>query len=717
MFAPVVTGRRSKKDAGLEWDVVVPARRTLTGKRITRKDVRRVTRRHERKRKRKGKNHAPCSSNPENTNREKNAAVTRDGEGQENEPTVSPAATATLHKDTCDKALPDGFCVKPPGRRRAKARKRLARRVSRAGTDTHTDNTGGDTGGNTMGTLLVNKLGREKKKKRDDQHAQMHAGKPKRKRRIKAVRPRSKNKSNIAQAMTGKKNRKRKCGKDDATPARKTNLKDLNVPQGPHEHTRVELETFTKQRLSELRQEQLEVGALHCRITEMEAEAAGMTARHLIHQRRELQKQIEEMRDRAHKIESGDEINDFCRDAARFFYTFDRLQQEEKDVVQEKKEREEKEEREKEGGTEKEVAGSDSRESNDAEMENSEYMSLDDEGLAQRDAIVFDDVSFDGDGKHDSKERKAENGKEAEEDTDILRPEGTVITEEERITREQVPALVMPDHIQDMIQERQRQVAKPDLRVMTRGRGSSTVCADSFLEKFGSVHKPLCTLSDEQCSMCGTGQLVLDVVADVLVCENCRHEQTSNQSSDRNVGYNNAKSMHYSACRYRRITHFVAHLDRLCGCVGSSKLTPKLLSKVMQWLRSHNVERVKISDVEDALKDMGYNKLTNHKVVITARITGIKPPRFTPDERYQMIEMFLASEPAFAFLRRTGQLEGRLNYLNYTYTMYKFVEVMSWGHRFLKYFRLLRGKENLAKQDRYWRKVCKIVGLPFIRSV
>jgi hypothetical protein len=681
--------RRSKKDAGPGWEVVVPARRTLTGKRITRKDIRRVTRK-QRRRLGASSSSSSRSSNQANKKGEKNTTNAHDQKQSSTDQKQS-------RTEPCENS--DRHRVKPPpGRRRAKVRKRVVlARVPRVPCAPKADN--------AMGGSESDKVGHVKKdKKHDRKHT--HGEKRNHERRIKAVRPRSKNKnkSDISHAMTGKKSQRRKSEKDSSTTPvqKKGESNDLNIPQGPHEHTRVELETFTKQRLSELRQQQLEVGAMHCRIVELETEAAGMTARHLIHQRRELQKQIEEMRDKAHKIESGDEINDFCRDAARFFYTFDRLKHDEKNVAQ---------------GTTKDECALKRDEEDDVEEGTLDYLHLDEEGLAQSDVI-----NFDGDGKNDEKvcqkrETVGEEKEEEEEDTDILRPEGTLITADEQITREQVPALVMPNHIQDMIRERQRQVTKPDLRVMTRGRGSSTVCADSFLAKFGSVHKPLCTLSDEQCSMCGTGQLVLDVIADVLVCENCRHEQTSSQSSDRNVGYNNAKSIHYSACRYRRITHFVAHLDRFCGCVGSSKLTPKLLSKVMQWMRTHNVKRVKVSNVEDALKDMGFNKLTNHKVVITARITGIKPPRFAPDERYQMIEMFLASEHAFAFLRRTGQLEGRLNYLNYTYTMYKFVEIMSWGHRFLKYFRLLRGKENLAKQDRYWRKVCKIVGLPFIRSV
>ena len=289
-------------------------------------------------------------------------------------------------------------------------------------------------------------------------------------------------------------------------------------------------------------------------------------------------------------------------------------------------------------------------------------------------------------------------------------------TREECVTRDQVPVLVMPDCIQDMAQQRQRQVTKPVVRVLAHGKTSPSSVTDTFLEKHGTVPKPLCTISDEVCSACSTGHLVLDAVTDMLVCEHCRNEQECTQASDRGAGYGGAQAPHYSACRYNRISHYSTHLDRACGCVGSDKITPQLLTRVMQRLKDSGVQHVNVGHVERALKDLDLSKLCSHKVVITARITGIPPPAFSPPERCMLLEMFIHINAAFIKLRRANQLEGRLNYLSYPYTIYKCVEMLTWGQKYLLYFNLLRCDDNLAKQDRCWEKICAEVNLPFIRS-
>ena len=292
---------------------------------------------------------------------------------------------------------------------------------------------------------------------------------------------------------------------------------------------------------------------------------------------------------------------------------------------------------------------------------------------------------------------------------------GEVLSMEESVTRDQVPVLVMADSIDDMAQQRQREVTKPVVRVLTHGRASMSTVVDVFLEKHGTVPKPLCTISDETCSVCSTGRLVLDVTTDMLVCEHCRNEQECTQASDRSAGYSGAQAMHYSACRYNRQTHYATHLDRACGCVGSDKITPKLLNRVMQRMLDDGVTQVNVRHVERALKALDLSKLCSHKVVITARITGIPPPAFSPPERCMLLEMFIHINAAFIKLRRANQLEGRLNYLSYPYTIFKCVEMLTWGQKYLLYFNVLRCEDNRAKQDRCWEKICTEVGLPFIR--
>ena len=658
MFRPIELPRRGrrKKDKRA---TVIPARRTLNGKRISSKDIRRITEGVEKGEEKK------VNSKKRKTGKNSNKK-TCDSD-------CSQRCKRLKTEETCKKK-----------RKTEKKNKEVDSGLIKSSINS--------TEISNMGAIEVPK---DKKRRR---------------RRAKAktcddymVKPQTKS---LNQLLTPGKKGRDKCRnrtspgfKKPKTSAKKTS-KNMSKSQqlrledqGPKDYSREDLEAFMRKRLLQLKKEQVEVGALHCRIAEMEKEAGKMNARHLIHKRRAMQKEIDAMREKTERIESGIEISEFCREAASFFYSFDQAAEKESDDDENKVK--------------------DNITNND-EVGFSPMMQLAEDGLQEDMDHDCSETKGDIESKDDdsgvlSLEQEFEDG--------VLRDEYTEFGEEESVTREQVPVLVMPHNLQDMISERQRHVTKADMRVLTSGKASANVIADNFLEKYGMVSKPLCTINDETCIQCSGSKLVYDAVSDTLVCSTCRAEQTSTQNSEKNIGYNNSQNMHFSTCRYQRITHFMTCVDRFCGWVGSSKITNKLLLKVMNWLIDKGIEKIKVSDTEAALKDLGLSKLTIHKTVITARITGIQPPRFTPDQRHQLIEMFIAVEAAFSKLRRENKLEGRLNFLNVNYTLYKFVELLDWGQKFLKFFKLLRGKENLARQDTYWAKVCKVVDFPFIRSV
>jgi hypothetical protein len=265
---------------------------------------------------------------------------------------------------------------------------------------------------------------------------------------------------------------------------------------------------------------------------------------------------------------------------------------------------------------------------------------------------------------------------------------------------------------------RRRRVAKPELRLISGGELSAVVAADAFLEQYDGASKPLCLQSDEQCSLCG-GALVLDVQADVMVCEVCRNEQMAMLSSHRQAGYAAVEHINLSASRYRRIVHMISHLQRFEGCVGSEKITDGLIATVMRWLHAQGIteERVTKAKVEKALRKTGHSDMVVYKTVITGLITNKTPPRFTPDQRAQLIFMFNDISNAFQKILDRGEFPSRLNFLSYQFVLCKQLGLLEWGQPFQAHFRLLKGKENLSRQDMFWKAICKEVGLRFISSV
>ena len=560
-----------------------------------------------------------------------------------------------------------------------------------------------------------------------------------------------------------------------------------DAASGPRAYTREELETFTREQLRALKKEQQQVQTLHAEILALQERAAGMTARHMIHARRDVERQARLLREKSEEIESGKHINDFCREAAAFFYTFDRLRHAELGATQTEiptptgSARDSARDGAGDGDVANEVAGGVG--SVDGTGTGSGIGSGVGGGIGVGSARDVARSSAVGNNKAHGNEvdgigasmiagvpstihtfRLAENGlvqtvgchmmnnhHESDQGSaqhadrrDASAPRVPVlettkrrctsvatfqkqaaarrmcpregVSAEELITREQVPMLVVPDTLDDMLHERQRQIARPEFRMLAGGKSSSCFVADEFLEKHGVVEKPLCVVSDETCAVCGIGKLALDTESDVLVCEHCRSEQASTHANDRSAGYGSVQTFHFSTCRYRRTAHFTVHLDRFSGCVGSSKITNKVVFKIMQGLAAKGVVEVDVGKVEEVLKQLGLNKLVNHKVVITAIITGIRPPSFSPEERHQLIDMFIETDGAFLHLKRTGQLEDRLNALNYTCMIFKFCQLLAWGHKYLTYFRLLRGPDKLAKQDRLWKKICQHLGFQYIKS-
>lgn len=439
------------------------------------------------------------------------------------------------------------------------------------------------------------------------------------------------------------------------------------VDTGPPERTRAEIEMFAKAHLIKLEQKQDGVEALRCRIGELELQASKMTARYQIHERRDLEKTVRALRRNVQQLETGAEVREFKRDTARALKAFDDL--EDQRETQEQKLKEKEEER---------VA----REAERASIEVEEPIGLNAVSVEERRQAIA-----------------------------ILE------NDDKNVEHVEAPAALTMVVNKDAV-ERRRHVAKPDMRVLKMGKTSSTVVADTFLERHGGVDgKPLCMISDEQCIECH-GRLVHDVASDIFVCEDCRYEQTMTQAGDRNIGYNNSVSMTFSSCRYRRETHFANHLDRFCGLVGSEKITDALIYKVMGKLKEMAVPKDDVTPdkVQEALKLLGRNELKHHKVIICVRITGKLPKRFAPVERTQLMEMFRPISAAFDELKRLGRFPDRVNYLSYPYTIFKFLEMLTWGHKYKQYFHVLSGPENLARQDVYWKACCEHVGFRFIPS-
>jgi hypothetical protein len=445
--------------------------------------------------------------------------------------------------------------------------------------------------------------------------------------------------------------------------------------------SRADLELFARTKVDILQAEYLSnVQALRQKLEVLQARSTSMTARHEIHAKRDVDAQIVRVENELTMLESGNVLRKFKREAACVLFAYDNLvleQNADADGVAKK-------------GVEVVVQEDQANALPPATLRSSTSRNLESARTVSDEASHS---SLNEEIADDNKEKKAASSDGGVEVSSIVADEdsGSVI-------------------------ERRRHVSKPDMRVLTRGQNHAAAVADSFLERNGGlVTKPMCCISDTQCIRC-QGQLVLDVSSDLFVCVDCHFEQSTTHSSEHSIGYGNTSSVTFNSCRYTRETHFINYLDRFGGCVGSEKITDELVFSVMKWMKDRGVaaDAVSAQIVTMALHDLGYRELKQHKVIIMARITGVKPKSFSPEQRTQLIDMFRQVSRAFDELRRKGRFPHRVNFLSYRYTIFKFLEMLTWGEEFKASFEVLKGPGNLENQDEYWKCICDYLDFHFI---
>ena len=211
----------------------------------------------------------------------------------------------------------------------------------------------------------------------------------------------------------------------------------------------------------------------------------------------------------------------------------------------------------------------------------------------------------------------------------------------------------------------------------------------------------------------------MDVQSDVMVCELCRAEQLVSADGGDALDQGSCVDVNLGASKSRRAVHMMTHIQRFEGCTGSEKITNHLLGAVMGWLAGHNVadSRVSTTTVEAALRDMRMSDMVAFKTAITSLLTNVEPPSFTPERRSMVMRMFDDVSNAFDIVKERGDFGDRINFLSYQYVLFKMLGLLEWGGPFQSHFKVIKGGDNLRKQDVLWKALCHEAGLHYISTV
>ena len=221
------------------------------------------------------------------------------------------------------------------------------------------------------------------------------------------------------------------------------------------------------------------------------------------------------------------------------------------------------------------------------------------------------------------------------------------------------------------------------------------------------------------CNECGAPTVYLKGEA-LVVCTECGLTRGSCDVSLDAVPFVDRPAK-ISETGYKRINHFNEWLAQF-QAKGSTEIHPDVINEVVEEFTKR---RQKSSDVTPErvrkyLKLLGYTGFYEHIVQIASIISRKPPPYLTPQQEERLRIMFrlcqvpfdecpnkLKKDPA------TGKI--RKNFPSYSYTLYKFCELMGYDD-FLHYFKLLKSPKNLEQHDRMWEHFCSKLGWQFIPS-
>ena len=214
------------------------------------------------------------------------------------------------------------------------------------------------------------------------------------------------------------------------------------------------------------------------------------------------------------------------------------------------------------------------------------------------------------------------------------------------------------------------------------------------------------------CSMSGCdGERILSQNDGCLVCEKCGISETVLIATDKpNYKEPTQDSGTYA---YKRINHLTEILSQL-QAKESTDIPPKDFESIRRELKKRKINKddLDIFRLRRILKKLNYRKYYEHVPHILQIINGKEPPNFSRRDEMRIKQMFKAIQKPFAIYCP----KNRKNFLNYSYVLHKFCELLDLDE-YISYFPLLKNNTKLLQHDRIWKNICKYQRWKFYKSL
>lgn len=208
---------------------------------------------------------------------------------------------------------------------------------------------------------------------------------------------------------------------------------------------------------------------------------------------------------------------------------------------------------------------------------------------------------------------------------------------------------------------------------------------------------------------CG-GELVQEEQDGRAICKQCFKHYMYLVEFDKPTYKEPPKEVSFYA--YKRINHFREILAQF-QAKETTHIPDEVIEKIKKQIKKERIPLDKLTNTKtkDILKNLGYNKYYEHIPFIKDKL-GIKPPVMSPELEERLCGLFYDIQRPYS----KHCPDGRVNFLNYYYVLYKMCELLG-ETQFLPYFPMLKDRIKRIEQDEIWKKICEELDWEFISTV
>jgi len=214
-----------------------------------------------------------------------------------------------------------------------------------------------------------------------------------------------------------------------------------------------------------------------------------------------------------------------------------------------------------------------------------------------------------------------------------------------------------------------------------------------------------------KCSNCNN-ELTLYPTDGFQICEKCGTQKDIIIESDKPSFKDPPPEASYFS--YRRINHYNEWLAQL-QAKESTEIPDEVYDKILLEIKKERITNLALLNTKKIrayLKKLKLNKYYDHASHILYRINNIPPPVLSKELEEKLRVMFKEIQGPFMEVCP----KNRKNFLNYSYILHKFVELLGLDD-YKPYFPLLKDREKLHQTDMIWKKICTKLGWHFIKSI